>query len=492
MTLATSMSFVGGQFIHAHSQQTCTVVNPATEEKIGEIVDSDAQDVDTAVRSAHEAFISSGWAELRGEDRAQYIDKLADAFEARSSQIAMSLTEQNGMPISMSSYLNGPLVVQAYRYFANLARELPIEETRVSDGATGIVRRQPVGVSGLIVPWNSPHIILAWKLGAALAAGCTTVIKPAPETSLDMNAFAAAVIEAGLPNGVVNIVTGGRETGAALVAHPLVSKIAFTGSTAAGKIIAAEAGAQLKRVTLELGGKSAAIVLDDADLDAVARVVVPLCSPYSGQVCVSNTRILAPRTRYDEIVEMVAEAMRAGQVGDPKDPGTAFGPLVADRQRARVESYVELGKSEGAEIVLGGGRPKDLNRGFYFEPTVFRHVSNSMRIAQEEIFGPVLAVIPYDTDDEAVAIANDSDYGLSGSVLTGDAERGLALARRIDAGQVRVNTMVSGNDFPFGGFKQSGLGRELGPEGIQPYLELKTIYPMQQGSSTAKSPLTAE
>lgn len=492
MALATSTGFVGGRFIRPRSRRTFTVVNPATEEEIGHIAESDAEDVDIAVCRAHEAFVYSGWAELPAEERARHIDSLADAFEARSSQIATSVTGQNGMPISMSSYLNGPFVVEAYRYFASLAREFRTEETRFSDGTTGIVRRQPIGVAALIVPWNAPHILMAWKLGAALAAGCTAVIKPAPETSLDMHLFAEAVIEAGIPDGVVNIVTGGRETGAALVAHPLVSKIGFTGSSETGKLIAAEAGAQLKRVTLELGGKSAAIVLDDADLDTVAQLVIPLCSPNSGQICVSNTRILAPRTRYDQVVEIVAEAMGSGPVGDPMNPHTAFGPLVADRQRARVEGYVEVGKSEGAELVLGGGRPKDLDRGFYFEPTVFRHVSNSMRIAQEEIFGPVLAVIPYDTDDEAVSIANDSKYGLAGSVLTSDPDRGLALARRIDAGQVRVNTMSSGNGFPFGGFKQSGLGRELGPEGIQSYLELKTIYPMNQDDSTARTPLTAK
>ncbi|WP_329410536.1 aldehyde dehydrogenase [Nocardia vinacea] len=489
MTLATSSGLVGGQFAPAHSQQIIAVVNPATEEQIGQIIDGDAQDVDTAVRCAHQTFVATGWADLPATDRAQYLDKLADALEARSQQIAAAVTEQNGMPISMSNYLNGPFVVDIYRYFARAAREMPFEETRFSDGVTGIIRRQPIGVAGLIVPWNSPHCLMAFKVGAALAAGCTTVIKPAPETSLDMSLFAEAVLEAGIPSGVVNIVTGGRETGAALVGHPLVTKIGFTGSTAAGKLIASRAGAQLKRVTLELGGKSAAILLDDADLSAFAQTVIPLCSPYSGQICVSNTRILAPRARYDEVVEVVVEAMRSGAVGDPMNPSTVFGPLVSERQRTRVEAYIEVGRKEGADVVVGGGRPKDLDRGYYFEPTVFRKVANSMQIAQEEIFGPVLAVIPYDTDNEAVTIANDSRYGLAGSIWTGDPERGLELARQIDVGQIRVNTMVSGNGFPFGGFKHSGLGRELGPEGVASYTELKTIYPMNQGDS-AQSPLT--
>lgn len=482
-------NFVGGRFTDAHSSETFTVVNPATEREIGLIAESDPVDVDAAVRSAHEAFVGSGWADLPPKRRAEYLRALADAFAARASDIANLVTQQNGMPLGMSAYLNGPFAEKAYRYFADVADTLEVEELRVADGVRGLVRRQPVGVSALIVPWNAPHILLAWKIGAALAAGCTTVVKPAPETSLDMRLFADAVLESGIPDGVVNIVTGGRDTGAALVAHPLVSKIGFTGSTAAGKSIAAKAASEMKRVTLELGGKSAAILLDDVDLGTFAPLVIPLCAPNSGQVCVSNTRILAPQHRYDEVVEAVAQAMAAGPVGDPMEPTTAFGPLVADRQRARVEEYVAIGKSEGAEVVLGGGRPSQLERGFYFEPTVFRGVSNSMRIAQEEIFGPVLAVIPYRTDDEAVAIANDSRYGLAGSVFTADPDRGLAIARRIDAGQLRVNTMASANAFPFGGFKESGMGRELGTEGVASYQELKTIYPADQADA-ARSPLT--
>jgi aldehyde dehydrogenase (NAD+) len=480
MSLADVSSFVGGKFIPAHSDRTFAVINPATEERIGQIAESDAQDVDGAVRTAHDAFRHSGWAALEAAERGRYIDRLADAFGARSTQIATAVTRQNGMPLSASSYLNGPFVVEAYRYFAGLARDFQIEETRLDGAVKGIVRREPVGVAALIVPWNAPQILLAWKVGAALAAGCTMVIKPAPETTLDMTLFAEAVLEAGIPDGVVNIVTGGRETGAALVAHPLVSKIAFTGSTAAGKAIAAAAGAQLKRVSLELGGKSAAIVLDDADLDLFARQVIPVCSPNSGQICVANTRILAPRSRYDEVVDVVAAAMRSGPVGDPMDAATAFGPLVADRQRTRVEGYIQIGTAEGADLVVGGKRPAALDRGYYVEPTVFRGVSNSMRIAQEEIFGPVLAVIPYDGDEEAVSIANDSVYGLAGTVYTSDGERGLGIARRIYAGQVRVNTMVTANAFPFGGFKDSGIGRELGPESLAGYTELKTIYPMDQ------------
>jgi aldehyde dehydrogenase (NAD+) len=480
MTLAETLRFVGGKFTPAHSERTFDVINPATEERIGRIAEGNAQDVDEAVRAAHDAFRHSGWAQLAAAERGRYIERLADAFEARSTAIAMSVTQQNGMPLTASSYLNGPFVVEAYRYFADLAREFQVEETRLGGGIRGIVRREPIGVAALIVPWNAPQILLAWKVGAALASGCTMVIKPAPETSLDMTLFAEAVTEAGIPDGVVNIVTGGRETGAELVAHPLVSKIAFTGSTAAGRAIAAVAGPQLKRMSLELGGKSAAIVLDDADLDLFAQQVIPVCAPNSGQICVANTRILAPRSRYDEVVEVVAAAMRSGPVGDPMDATTAFGPLVADRQRTRVEGYIEIGKAEGADLVVGGGRPAGLDRGYYVEPTVFRGVSNSMRIAQEEIFGPVLAVIPYDGDEEAVSIANDSVYGLAGTVYTSDGERGLGIARRIDAGMIRVNTMATANAFPFGGFKSSGIGRELGPESLAGYTELKSIYPMDQ------------
>ncbi|WP_370937484.1 aldehyde dehydrogenase [Amycolatopsis sp. cg13] len=447
------------------------VVNPATEEVIGSIVDSDAATVDAAVSAASAAL--GPWSALSPATRAGYLRALADEFEKRSDEISELVTRQNGTPISITRTMQSQVPV-CYRYFASLAEELSVEEHVTTASGDAIVLREPVGVVAAITPWNGPQPLIAWKLGPALAAGCTAVIKPAPETSLDAFVFAEIVAAAGIPEGVVNIVTGGRETGAALVAHPGVHKVAFTGSTVAGKAIAAECAKQLKHVTLELGGKSAGILLDDVDLDAFRPLVLSACSPNTGQTCRALTRVLAPASRYDEVVDLLAATMTGIPQGDPLDPTVFFGPLVNATQRERVESYIELGKAEGAEMVIGGGRP--FERGYYVAPTIFRGVTNDMRIAREEIFGPVLTVMPYRTVDEAVAIANDSEYGLGGGVFSPDRERATAVARRIVTGSVGVNTSTLPIETPFGGVKNSGIGRELGPQSVDAYLEYKTIF----------------
>jgi aldehyde dehydrogenase (NAD+) len=433
-------------------------------------------DVDRAVQAAQTAFGESGWPDLAPSVRAGYLRKLADALERRGDDIARLVTRQNGMPISISAANHGCRLADFYRYFAGLADRLVPEEIRPGTGGYAVVRREPVGVCGLIPAWNGPQGLIAWKLGPALAAGCTAVVKPAPETSLDSYLLADAVTEAGIPAGVVNLITGGRETGQALVRHPQVAKIAFTGSTVAGRDIAGACAASFKRVTLELGGKSAAVLLEDVDLDAFIPFIGGACSPNTGQVCRALTRILAPRSRYDEVVAAVADTMASIPMGDPMDPTVFFGPLVSAKQRERVEGYVEIGRSEGAKVVTGGGRPAALPVGWYVEPTVFRDVDNRMRIAREEIFGPVLCVIPYDTEDDAVRIANDSEYGLGGGIFTRDADHGTDVARRITTGTVGVNTANLVIEAPFGGVKQSGVGRELGWEALDPYLEFKTIY----------------
>jgi aldehyde dehydrogenase (NAD+) len=452
------------------------LVNPTTEEPLGTVPEADAADVDAAVKAAAGALRDPEWRDASPARRGALLRRLADALERRAEPLARLITTENGMPLKMVRWGNVGGAAASYRYFATLADGLTVEEPRRSARTTTLVRREPVGVVGIIAPWNGPQILVAWKLGPALAAGCAVVLKPAPETSLDAEVLAEAAAEAGYPPGVLNVITGGRETGTALVEHPGVAKIAFTGSTAAGRDIAARCGAALKPVTLELGGKSAAIVLDDADLAAFHRQITRVCAPNSGQVCYSCTRILAPRSRYGEVVDAVVEGMRTARMGDPLSDDTNFGPLVSAAQRERVEGYIALGREEGAELVLGGGRPSDLPRGFFVEPTVFRGVDNRMRIAQEEIFGPVLVVIPHDGDEDALAIANDSVYGLGGSVFTGDPERGLRVARAIESGTVGVNGYEPTLDAPFGGVKSSGLGRELGPEGLDAYVELKSIY----------------
>ncbi|MFF0696565.1 aldehyde dehydrogenase [Streptomyces tendae] len=465
--------YVGGEFVPARSKERVPVVNPATEEPFAEIVDGDAADVDAAVQAAAAAL--NAWAAVPATERATYLRRLADRYEERADEIAALVTRQNGTPISVSRAMVSQVPLN-YRYFASLAEALVEEEPVQASLGDAFVRRAPVGVVGAITPWNGPQPLLAWKIGPALAAGCTTVIKPAPETSLDAFLFAEIATEAGLPAGVVNVVTGGRETGSALVEHPLVRKIAFTGSTVAGKAIAEACGRDLKRVTLELGGKSAAILLEDVDLEAFKPFVATACSPNTGQICRSLTRVLAPRSRYDEVVEAVGAAMSAIPQGDPTDPANIFGPLVSERQRDRVESYLELGRQEGAKVAVGAGRPAEFTQGYYVEPTVFRDVTNDMRIAREEIFGPVLVVIPYENEEEAIAIANDSEYGLGGGVFSPDRDRATDVARRIVTGTIGVNSASFPMEAPFGGVKNSGMGRELGPDSLEPYLELKTIF----------------
>jgi betaine-aldehyde dehydrogenase len=360
--------------------------------------------------------------------------------------------------------------------FARHTLEFPFEERR--DGALGgqiIVRREPVGVCAGIIPWNVPLFITTLKVGPVLASGSTIVLKPAPETPLDANLLAEVLIEAGVPAGVINIVPADREVGEHLVRHPDIDKVSFTGSTAAGRKIGAICGEQLKRCTLELGGKSAAIICDDANLDETIPMIIGGGLMNNGQACVALTRVLAPKSRYAEIRDALAAAVASQITGDPTNPDNLCGPLIAERQRERVEGYIAKGIAEGATVVVGGGRP-DEAKGHFVSPTLFADVTNDMTIAREEIFGPVLSLIQYDTLEDAIAIANDNDYGLAGACYTSDIEKGIGVARRVRTGTFAVNT-TQGMDFngPFGGFKSSGIGRELGPEGIHAFCEDKTI-----------------
>ncbi len=467
--------YIGGTHAAPATGKRIEVRSPFTEEVVGRVPEASDADVDRAVAAARQAFEEGPWPRMTPAERADVLDRLLLGLQMRAGDIATTVTLEMGCPISFAHAGQAFATTMVLQFYAELTRTFPFEETRPSMVGSALVRQEPVGVAAAIIPWNVPLFTIMLKLAPALAAGCAIVVKPAPETPLDAYILADALDEAGVPKGVVSIVPGGRELGEYLVTHPGIDKVGFTGSTAAGRRIAALCGERLRRVTLELGGKSAAIVCDDADLAAVAPQIVGAGTMNNGQACVAQTRILLPRARYAEGVDALAAAVAALKVGDPNDPATEIGPLVAERQRDRVLGYVAKGKQEGARCVVGGSRPKAFERGYFVEPTLFADVDNRMTIAQEEIFGPVLCAIPYDDERDAVRIANDSDYGLSGSVWTNDPQRGVDIARRVRTGTHNVNFFMMAMTSPFGGFKSSGLGRELGPEGLRAYLEPKTI-----------------
>ncbi|MBE1587105.1 aldehyde dehydrogenase [Nonomuraea angiospora] len=466
--------FIGGEWVAPAGTATIDVVSPHTEEVVGQVPDGTTADMDRAVAAAREAFDHGPWPRMTFAERAEVIGRLAAIYNERQGEMAQLITEEMGSPITFSNLAQAPQPLGMLQYYAELGKTFEQEEQRPGLFGPITVRREPVGVVAAVVPWNVPQFVTMTKVAPALLAGCAIVLKPAPETPLDAYLLAEWAIEAGIPAGVLNIVAAGREVGEHLISHPGVDKVAFTGSTAAGRRIAAICGEQLKRVSLELGGKSAAIVLDDADLAASMGFLSIASLMNNGQACVAQTRILASRNRYDEVVDAVANMVNSQPVGDPADPATGIGPLVAKRQQDRVEGYIRIGMDEGAKVVVGGlDRPYD--RGWYVSPTVFAGVTNEMRIAREEIFGPVLAVIPYEDEADAVRIANDSDYGLAGSVWTADAEHGMDVARQVRTGTYGVNCFMLETNAPFGGYKASGIGRELGPEGLNGYLEYKTI-----------------
>jgi betaine-aldehyde dehydrogenase len=470
--------YIGGEWVAPSGSDVIEVISPSTEEVFGQVPHASTADADRAVAAARHAFDEGPWPHMTPVERGEAVGRLSAALQARSQDIADTISSENGSPKQwsiMGQVFSATMVLDSY---AALATHYQWVDTRTGMmGGPVRVRRAPVGVVAAITPWNVPLFIAALKLGPGLLAGCTFVLKPSPETPLDSYPLADAIIEAGFPEGVINIIPAGRETGEYLVKHPGIDKVSFTGSTAAGMRIGELCGAQLKRCTLELGGKSAAIVLDDAELDtAMLDQLVQSGVMNNGQVCGAQSRILVSRKRYAEVVDALGSALGALKVGDPLDDSTQIGPLVAERQRTRVEGYIDAGKAAGARVVVGGGRPADQPRGWYVEPTVFADVDNSMKIAREEIFGPVLSVIPYEDEDNAVKIANDSDYGLCGSIWTSDPARAEQIASRIRTGVVAINSaMILDFNSPFGGFKKSGIGRELGPEGIGPYTELQTI-----------------
>jgi aldehyde dehydrogenase (NAD+) len=466
----------GGDRLPATSQRIA-VVSPITAEKIGETPAASSADIDAAVAAARKAFDHGPWPKMHPQERAGILRALAAHLRERSGEISALICNEMGAPISFlrASEFAVPTMLE---YYAELGESWPYESARDGLAGPARIRQEPVGVVAAIVPWNGPLALMVLKCSAAMMAGCTVVVKPAAETPLDAYFVADACKAVGLPAGVLNIVPGGRDAGEHLVKHPGVDKVSFTGSTAAGRQIASLCGSSLKRCSLELGGKSAAIALEDASPQEVANVAVPLGMAWiNGQACAALTRILVPRARHNEFVEALRSRLAGLKVGDPRDPATDIGPLVTERQRDRVQHYIQRGRQEGALVVCGGDSGTQFSHGWYIEPTLFADVRSEMSIAQEEIFGPVGVVIPYDGgDEEAVAIANDSIYGLGGAVFTRDPQRGYAVAKAVRTGIMGINTYYYDLKCPFGGVKASGIGREMGPEGFAGFFELKSIF----------------
>jgi aldehyde dehydrogenase (NAD+) len=446
------------------------VLSASTEEVIGEIPEGTTADVEAAVEAARRAF--PGWSETAAAERADWLDKIAAALKERTEQIARTIAMEVGSPISIATSIQAGLPVVVTQSYAKLAREAKFEQ----EIGNSLVVREAAGVTGAITPWNYPlHQIMA-KVAPALAAGCTVVLKPSELAPLNAMLLAETCIAIGLPKGVLNIVTGyGPVVGEAIASHPQVDMVSFTGSVRAGKRVASLAAETVKRVTLELGGKSACVILDDAPFEKAIPSGARNAMLNSGQTCSAWTRMLVPRARQQEAMDMAAAAVNGLKIGDPLDAGTRLGPLISAAQRERVEGYIAKGKSEGAKLIAGGGRPQAFSKGYFVEPTVFADVKSAMTIAQEEIFGPVLSILPYDSEEEAVEIANDTIYGLAGGVWSGDPERAMRVARKMRTGQVDVNGGRYNPLAPFGGYKQSGVGRELGVFGLEEYLQVKSI-----------------
>ncbi|MFC8126421.1 aldehyde dehydrogenase [Streptomyces sp. NPDC057302] len=468
--------FIGGELVDPLGKDVIEVISPHTGQVFARVPHAAPADVDRAVATARKAFDEGPWPRMTLDERIEVITKIKDAFAVRHEEIARVISSENGTPYTSSVMVQALAAMMVWDSALTVARNFTYEEERA--GALGkiLVRREPVGVVAAVVPWNVPQFTAAAKLAPALLAGCPVILKTSPEAPLDAYILADIATEAGLPRGVLSIISADREVSEYLVGHPGIDKVSFTGSVGAGKRVMEVAARNLTRVTLELGGKSAAVILPDADASAAVAGIVPFAWMINGQACVAQTRILVPHSRYDEFAEAFAAAASALKIGDPLDPATELGPLVAQRQQQRSLDYIRIGQEEGAKILTGGGRPAGLDDGWYVEPTLLGGVDNSMRVAREEIFGPVICLLPYGDESEAVKIANDSDYGLSGSVWTADVERGIDIARRVRTGTYSVNTFSLDMLGPFGGYKNSGLGREFGPEGYGEYFEHKMIH----------------
>lgn len=471
----TDLLFIGGRWERPSAGERLRVTDPATEELVATVAAARPLDIDRAVGLAREAFDRGPWPRLPPSERAAKLRVVAAELRRRQSDLAHAISLEMGAPLKVTTgSVAGPPTL--FEYYADMVESRPEIETRERAGGAAFSVMEPVGVVAAIVPWNSPLNLSALKLAPALAAGCTVILKPAPSTPLDALILAECLEAAEFPVGVVSVLPADNEAADSLLRDTRVDKVTFTGSTAVGKHIARVCADRLARVGLELGGKSAAIILDDMEVDEAAARLLPGSTMLTGQACSALTRVLVSRERCDKFVTAFAAAMQQAKVGDPFDLATTLGPIALERQRDRVESYVELGKREGARLITGGGRPKHLDKGYFIEPTLFSGVDNRMRIAREEIFGPVVSVITYGSEAEAIAIANDSDYGLYASIFTHDDEAVWRIGRSLRTGNVAKNAVIVDRTLPYGGFKQSGLGREGGVEGLRSFQEQKIVY----------------
>ena len=463
--------YIDGQWQAPAGSGSIDVQSASTEQNIGAVPDGTPVDVDRAVAAARRAF-DGVWSRTTKEERSDWLVKLAGALKERGEAIANAISQEVGTPISISGAIQAGLPVVTTNNYAQMIRTFPTEQ----EVGNSLVVREPFGVVGAITPWNYPLHQIMNKVAPALAAGCTVVLKPSEIAPLNAFLLAEACIAVGLPAGVLNIVSGtGPMVGEAIAGHPGVDMVSFTGSVRAGKRVSALAAETIKKVTLELGGKSAFVILDDAPFEKAVPAGAKNAMLNSGQTCSAWTRMIVPRARLAEAEQLAAQTLAQLKIGDPLDPGTKLGPLISDMQRQRVEGYIAQGRKEGARLVAGGGRPAAFAKGFFVEPTLFSDVQSKMTIAQEEIFGPVLSILPYDTEDDAVRIANDTVYGLAGGVWSSDPARAMSVARRMRTGQVDINGGRFNPLAPFGGYKQSGVGRELGAWGLEEFFQVKAI-----------------
>ncbi len=468
--------FIGGQWVKTRSPERIEVISPFTEQVIATVPAASKGEVDDAVAAARHAFDHGPWPKLPVEERIKAIERLRAVFERRKEEMAQTITDEMGSPITQSRTIQTTVPLMMMDEHSLLARNtVKWTELRQSASGNALVRRQPKGVAALITPWNAPMMTVIQKMGPALMAGCTVVLKPASLAPLSAYLLAEFVEEAGFPAGVVNVITCDRQEAEYLALHPGVNKVTFTGSTGAGRHLASKCGELLRPITLELGGKSAGIILDDADIKSTVEALRLLSFRNSGQICTLKTRILVSKKREAEVLSALAEMVKAMPVGDPNDPATHIGPMVSRKQQANVERYIEIGLKEGELLAGGLGRPAGLNHGWFVQPSLFAGLDPNGQLAQEEVFGPVLAVLTYEDEDEAIAIANNSTFGLSGSVFSTDIARAISVADRVKTGVLEINGSPFGFSAPFGGVKDSGMGRESGWEGFEPYVELKSI-----------------